>query len=216
MRIKAATSVNGLNHRQSKNREKTVCLAVHMLLIVVSPIVAAAEQNIEPSSSSPSSSPSSPSLWEEMKTCALPSPSELAQIERDDFWLRCYSSLTLCNLGARAFMRLGRDEEAKELATIAVSESQQTLKKVVLVDCHAVLGEIAAKRGQVAEAETHFSNAMKEATLSRLPMLELLAAREWKKHLLEPQKRDCSAAEATIDGACAKMKKTRDQLATVL
>ena len=137
-------------------------------------------------------------------------------MDRENTLYRCWSNAQASNLGARAFMRLGRDEEAKELATIAVSESQQTLKKVVLVDCHAVLGEIAAKRGQVAEAETHCSNAMKEATLSRLPMLELLAAREWKKHLLEPQKRDCSAAEATIDGACAKMKKTRDQLATVL
>ena len=47
-------------------------------------------------------------------------------------------------------------------------------------------------------------------------MVELLAARDWKKHVLLPQGRDASGAEAVIDGACVKMKKTREQLASVL
>ena len=47
-------------------------------------------------------------------------------------------------------------------------------------------------------------------------MLEVLAARDWKRHLLEPNEKDCSAAEAAIDGACGKMKKTREQLRPVL
>ena len=47
-------------------------------------------------------------------------------------------------------------------------------------------------------------------------MVEVLAARDWKKHVLEPNGRDCSGAEATIDGACAKMDKSREQLASVL
>ena len=78
------------------------------------------------------------------------------------------------------------------------------------------LGQIAAKRGNLDEAESHFANAMKEAKLSRLPMLELLVARNMKKHLLEPNGRDCSVAEEGIDSACRKMNKTREEVAWVL
>ena len=82
--------------------------------------------------------------------------------------------------------------------------------------CHSILGQIAAKRGNLEEADGHFTNALKEAKVSRLPMLEVLAARDWKRHLLEPEGRECGAAEAVIDGACTEMKKTREQLAPVL
>ena len=47
-------------------------------------------------------------------------------------------------------------------------------------------------------------------------MLEVIAARDWKKHLLGPHGRDASAAEEVIDAACAKMHKTRAQLASLL
>ena len=57
---------------------------------------------------------------------------------------------------------------------------------------------------------------MENAKLSRLPMLELLAARDWKRYVLQPNGRDCSAVEAAIDGACAKMKKTRERMGAVL
>ena len=99
---------------------------------------------------------------------------------------------------------------------IAVSPEQKTEKKTTLVDCHSILGQIAAKRGNLDEAESHFANAMKEAKLSRLPMLEVLVARNMKKHLLEPNGRDCSVAEEGIDSACAKMNKTRGEVAWVL
>ena len=49
-----------------------------------------------------------------------------------------------------------------------------------------------------------------------MPVLGVMAARDWKKHLLQPNGRDCSAAEATIDAACAKMGKTREQLIGIL
>ena len=69
---------------------------------------------------------------------------------------------------------------------------------------------------QLDEADEHFARALVEAKLSRLPMLALIAARDCKKYALVPYGRDCSAAEAAIDEACDKMKKTRNDLETVL
>ena len=82
--------------------------------------------------------------------------------------------------------------------------------------CYQVLGQIAAKRGQMDEADGHFSKAMEYAKLSLAPMLEVLAARDWKKCVLEPTGRDCALAEAAIDEACSKMKKSREDLSSVL
>lgn len=56
---------------------------------------------------------------------------------------------------------------------------------------------------------------MRWRTLSRLPMLEIVVARDWNRHLLEPGGRDSGAAEAVIDAACSKMKNTRDEVASV-
>ena len=126
------------------------------------------------------------------------------------------SIVDLTSFGARAFLKLGRDDDAYELSRIAVSPEQQTEKKTTLVVCFCILGQVAAKRGNFDESELHFTNALKEAQLSRLPMMGVLAAREWKRHLLGPNKKDCSAAEMVIDAACEKMKKTREQIAPVL
>ena len=122
----------------------------------------------------------------------------------------------LTSFGASAFLKLGRDDDAYELARLGVAPEQQTEKKTTLVACNSILGQLAAKRGQLDEAEGHFARALEEAKLSRLPMLEVLAARDWKQHVLQPAGRDCAVAEAVIDAACAVMKKDRDQMARVL
>ena len=119
-------------------------------------------------------------------------------------------------MGAKAFLKLGRDDDAYELSRIAVSPEQKTEKHTTLVPCHSILGIVAARRGDLEEADGHFANALEVAKLSRLPMLEVMAARDWKRHLLEPKGRDVSGAEAVIDAACLKMKKTREQVAPVL
>ena len=137
---------------------------------------------------------------------------ELAQHERDYCYARQRFMLGILNLGARAFLKLGRDDEAAETARIAVSAEQQTMHKYVLVECHSVLGQVAAKRGDVEEASGHFGRALEEAAASRLPMLELLAGRDWKRAVGESS----AAADAAIDAACAKMGKSRAQLAMVL
>ena len=102
------------------------------------------------------------------------------------------------------------------MSRIAVSPEQKTEKKTTLVSCHSILGQVAAKRGDLDEAEAHFANALGEAALSRLPMLEVLAARDWKRHALVAHGRSGAEADMVIDGACGKMGKTRKQLGSVL
>ena len=58
-----------------------------------------------------------------------------------------------------------------------MSPEQRTEKKTTLVSCHSILGQVAAKRGDLDAADGHFADALAEAKLSRLPMLEVLAAR---------------------------------------
>ena len=96
------------------------------------------------------------------------------------------------------------------------SPEQKTIKVTTLIICYQVLGQVAAKRGNLDEADGHFAKAMEYAKLSRMPMFEVLVARDWKKHLLDPHGRGAGAAEAVIDDACARMKKTREEVAGVL
>ena len=122
----------------------------------------------------------------------------------------------ITSFGARAFLKLGRDDDAYELARLAVSPEQNTVKKTTLVSCHSILGQVAAKRGELEAADGHFADALAEAKLSRLPMLEVLAARDWKRHALVAHGRSGAEADMVIDGACGKMGKTRKQLGSVL
>ena len=141
-----------------------------------------------------------------------PSPAKLAEMERGYCHVRRWGLFDLTGYGARAFLKLGRDDDAYELARLAVAPEQKTEKKTTLVACNSILGQVAAKRGHLDEADGHFARALKEAKLSRLPMLEVLAARDWKQHMLQPAGRDCAVAEAAIDAACAAMNKDRDQM----
>ena len=118
----------------------------------------------------------------------------------------------IVNLGARAFLKLGRDDDAAEMARIAVSAEQRTMHKYVLVECHCVLGQVAASRGSAEEASGHFGRALEEAKASRLPMLEVQAAREWKQAVAESG----AAADAVVDAACAKVNKPRAELEAAL
>ena len=144
------------------------------------------------------------------------SPAELAEMERGYIWFRRWGMYDVTSTGALAFLKLERDDDAAELARLTVAPEQQTEKKTTLVTCHSILGQVAAKRGQMDEADSHFARALDEAKLSRLPMLEVLAARDWKKHALDASGRDYNEAESVIDAACAKMNKTREQIASVL
>ena len=146
----------------------------------------------------------------------IPSPAVLAEMERRYMWTRRYFLHDITSIGALAFLKLGRNDDAYELAQLAVASKQETEKKTTLVTCHSILGQVTAKRGQMEDADNHFVRALEEAKLIRLPMLEVLAARDWKKHALEGSGRDGYPADLVIDEACARMKKTREQVASVL
>jgi hypothetical protein len=145
----------------------------------------------------------------------IPTPSVLAQIERESCWAYTYGGVfSVQHKAARAFLRLGRDDDAAEVARAAVSCAEPAVQVYSVVECHCVLGEVAAKRGELAEAGGHFSAGLGAAKASgKLPMLELLVARDWVRAV-----GDCGAidADAVIDGACAAMGKSRAQLAAVL
>ena len=147
---------------------------------------------------------------------SIPSPAAIAEMEQGSIWTRVGWFYDITSFGANAFLKLGRDDDAYELARLTVAPEQKTLKKSTLVSCHSILGQVAAKRGNMEEADGHFAHALEEAKLSSLPMLEVLAARDWKQHALEPAGRDCNPAESIIDMACTNMNKSREQIKRVL
>ena len=77
------------------------------------------------------------------------SPQALADMDRDHLLFRRYADFDVASTGARAFLKLGRDDDAYELARLAVSPEQNTVKKTTLVSCHSILGQVAAKRGEL-------------------------------------------------------------------
>ena len=75
----------------------------------------------------------------------IPTPRTLAEMERSSGWLRRLLTFDVTGFGARAFLRLNRDDDAYELAHLAVAPEQGTLKRTTLVTCHSILGQVAAE-----------------------------------------------------------------------
>ena len=141
----------------------------------------------------------------------LPSPTELGELDKP--WM--VSTFALCNVtafGARAYERLGEDEKAAETARLGVAQHK---KKIVVADCHCVLGRVAARGGDAESAEAHFRSAMNEARTARAYVFEIIAAREWKRHVLDAAGR-AAEADAVIDAACGRMGKDRATLESLL
>ena len=64
--------------------------------------------------------------------------------------------------------------------------------------------------------DAHFKDALREAELSKMPMLEVLAARDWKRYGLVPSGRGTEEADSVISSACAKMGKSVERVASIL
>ena len=73
----------------------------------------------------------------------------------------------------------------------------------------------AARGGDAESAEAHFRSAMNEARTARAYVLEIIAAREWQRHVLEAAGR-AAEADAVIDTACGRMGKERAAFGTLL
>jgi hypothetical protein len=123
----------------------------------------------------------------------------------------CFESTT-----ARVYLKLGRDDDAYRMCQLALTPEHNCTKRFVLTQCHNILGQVAARRGSFDEANGHYERSLETAKQSGLPLFELLAARDWKKHVLEPDGRSMVTAEAAINAACASMGKTRERLASLL
>jgi len=77
-----------------------------------------------------------------------------------------------------------------------------------VADDHCVLGRVMTRRGDTKTAEEHFRAAIDLARTARMPVFEIIAAREWKRHVLDSAGRS-GEADAVIDAACARMGKKR-------
>ena len=153
---------------------------------------------------SPQTAPSDRAMGEWM-----PTPAAIAQLELEHPTGAAANNRML-PLAAEAFLQLGRDDDAAEAARIGLLPEQHTHDTFARGKYHRVLGRVAAKRGNAEEAGGHFGRALEEA--KALPMLQLLAARDWKRSVSASG----AAADAAIDAACAKMGKSRAELASVL
>jgi hypothetical protein len=148
------------------------------------------------------------------KVCAwMPSAAAIAQHERGSPLCQHWPWLGMLALAAIAFLRLGRPDDAAEAARILVSPEHHCILPSDLAQGHCVLGQVAAMQGHLEEAGDHFARALGTAKASRYPLLEVVAARDWKRAVPGDA---AGAADAALDNACVKLGKSREQLALVL
>ena len=145
----------------------------------------------------------------------MPSPAELIEMHKNYIPLRDFMQMDIPSFAAKVYLKLGRDDDAYEIARLAVEPEEPLGKITTKMRCYSVLGQVAAKRGDLDEANKHFVKAVEVIKPSNFPLLGVIAARDWKKFCLEPNGQDSSAADAAIDEACTKMNKTREQLQSV-
>ena len=113
---------------------------------------------------------------------------------------------SLVMLGARAYLRLGKDDEAEATAQGGLAEAKKVTTRV---ECHRVRGIVAARRGDTKQAEASFLAGMEEARGTGLFLLELLCARDVKQFVVEKSSQgQADEAEAIIAAAAGRMNKT--------
>ena len=138
----------------------------------------------------------------------MPSPHELAKYDQAAY-MHVYCSANVLALGARAFERLGRDDDAATAAQLGIDQHK---KKVVISDCQRTLGRVAARRGDEAGAQATFVSAAETAQIARMPLLALFAGRDLKRHVPAQS----AKGDQIIDAACARMGKERARFASAL
>jgi hypothetical protein len=152
-------------------------------------------------------SPQSATLDAEASTW-IPAPAAMAHYERNMPFCQSYLLSGIVAPAASAYLRLGRDDDAAEAARILVSPEHGCTQPSDFAHGHGVLGQVAAKRGDAEAADGHFRRALEVAAASRFPLLEVIAARDWKRAVPASG----GAADAVISAACVKMGKSRAEL----
>ena len=133
-----------------------------------------------------------------------PAPQTLVEMDRDPL-LHLWFMPSLVMLGARAYLRLGKDDEAEATAQGGLAEAKKVTTRV---DCHRVLGIVAARRGDLKQAETSFVAGMEEARDAGLYLLELLCARDMKQFVVETLQGQANEVGTMIAAAAGRMNKT--------
>ena len=108
-------------------------------------------------------------------------------------------------LGARAYLRLGKNEEAEATARGGLAEAKKVTTRV---ECHRVLGIVAARRGDLKQAEASFVAGMEEARDAGLYLLDLLCARDVKQFVVGKSQGQADEVDAIIAAAAGRMNKT--------
>ena len=134
----------------------------------------------------------------------MPAPQTLVEMDRDPF-LHVLGTGSLVMLGARAYLRLGKDDEAEATAQGGLAEAKKVTTRV---ECHRVLGIVAARRGDLKQAEASFLAGMEEARDAGLHLLELLCARDLKQFVVEKLQGQADEVDAMISAAAGRMTKT--------
>ena len=127
----------------------------------------------------------------------------LVEIDREPLF-HLWHAGSFVSLGARLFLKLGgKDDEAVECARGGLVEAKKCTTRV---ECHRVLGVVAARRGEHAAAEEAFLAGAEDARGCGMYLLELLCARGLVQFVYEGQGR-AAEGEVMIKEAAARMGK---------
>ena len=145
-----------------------------------------------------------PTVSDKEALAFIPAPQTLVEMDRAPF-MHLWGTQSLVMLGARAYLRLGKDDQAEATAQGGLAEAKKVTTRV---ECHRVLGIVAARRGDLKKAEISFVMGMGEARDTGLYLLELLCARDVKQFVIEPPQGQADEVDAMISAAAGQMNKT--------
>ena len=134
----------------------------------------------------------------------MPAPQTLVEMDRYAHF-HLFGTASFVILGARAYLRLGKNEEAEATAQGGLAEATKVPNRV---ECHRVLGVVAARRGDLQQAEASFLAGMEEALDTGAYLLELLCARDLMQFVVEESQGQADEVDAMISAAAGRMHKT--------
>ena len=142
---------------------------------------------------------------DEEASAFMPAPQTLVEMDRAAY-IHLWNPASLVILGARAYLRLGKDEEAEATAQGGLAEAKKVTTRV---ECHRILGIVATRREDSKQAKASFLAGLEEARDTRLYLLEMLCARDLKQFVFEKsQAGQAEEADAVISSAAGRMGKS--------